>query len=154
MKWKCKATLLNVDFNVNKIVRYCIVLSSFQWKKHSRWNFCHFIKDRSSRSEVFCKKGILRPATFSKMNIWRRCFQMNFAKFLRTPFYRKPLDDCFCQKSQKKVNWPFPYLSVWKLLSLSIQKLLHSNLFRNKIWNYKYIPVNKNNKPFQWRHFL
>ena len=34
--------------------------------------------DRSSRPEVFCKKGVLR--NFSK------CFPVHFAKFLRTPF--------------------------------------------------------------------
>ena len=67
---------------------------------------------RSSRSEVFCKKGVLRnfakfagkhlcqslffnkvaglrPATLFKKRLWRRCFPANFAKFLRTPFLQK-----------------------------------------------------------------
>ena len=47
---------------------------------------------------VFCKKGILRNfANFtgkhlcqnlflSKEGLWHRCFPVNFAKFLRTPF--------------------------------------------------------------------
>ena len=65
---------------------------------------------RSSRPEVFCKKGILRnfskftgkhlcqsllfnnvaglrPATLFKKRLWHRCFPVNFAKFLRTPFF-------------------------------------------------------------------
>ena len=65
---------------------------------------------RSSRPEVFCKKGALRnftkftgkhlcqslfsnkvaglrPATLLKKRPWHRCFLMNFTKFLRTPFY-------------------------------------------------------------------
>ena len=64
---------------------------------------------RSSRPDVFCKKCVLRnfakltrkhlcqslffdkvaglrPATLLKKRAWRRCFPVNFAKFLRTPF--------------------------------------------------------------------
>ena len=32
-----------------------------------------------------------RPATLLKKRLWRRCFPVNFAKFLRTLFYRTPL---------------------------------------------------------------
>ena len=38
-------------------------------------NYLHLIKERGSCSEVFCKKGALR----------------NFAKFLRTPFFKEYL---------------------------------------------------------------
>ena len=64
---------------------------------------------RSSRPEVFSKKGVLRnfakftvkqlcqerffykvaglrSATLLKRSLWHRCFLVNFAKFLRTPF--------------------------------------------------------------------
>ena len=64
---------------------------------------------RSSRLEVFCKKGVvrnfakvtgkhlcqsllfgivegLRPATLLKRRLWHRCFPANFVEFLRTPF--------------------------------------------------------------------
>ena len=56
---------------------------------------------RSSRPEVFCKKGVLRffpkftgkhlceSLVFNKVvkkRLWHRCFPVNFAKFLRTPF--------------------------------------------------------------------
>ena len=70
------------------------------------WN----IYSRSSRPEVFCKKGIvrnftkftekhlrqrlffnkvagLRPATLLKKSLWHRCSPVNFVKFLRTPFF-------------------------------------------------------------------
>ena len=69
---------------------------------------------RSSRPKVFCKKGIvrnfgkftgkhlcqnvflnkvadLRPATLLKERLWHRCFSVNFAKFLRTPFLTERL---------------------------------------------------------------
>ena len=68
------------------------------------------IEFRSSRPEVFCKKGVLRkftefagkhlcqslffnkfaglkPVTLLKMRLWHSCFPVNFLKFLRTPFY-------------------------------------------------------------------
>ena len=71
-------------------------------------------KDRSSRLEVFCKKGVLgnfakftgkhlcqrlffnkvaglKPATLLKKSLWHRCFPVNFAKFLRTPFFTEHL---------------------------------------------------------------
>ena len=64
---------------------------------------------RSSRPEVFCKKGVLRnfakftgkhlcqslffnkaaglrPTTLLKKRLWHRCFPVNFVKFLRTTF--------------------------------------------------------------------
>ena len=37
----------------------------------------------------------LSTATLLKKRLWHRCFPVNFAKLLRTPFYRTPLDDCF-----------------------------------------------------------
>ena len=71
---------------------------------------------RSSRPEVFCKKGIFKNfakftgkhlcqsiflkkvATLFKKRLWYKCFPMNFAKVLRTPiFIRTPLvAGCFC----------------------------------------------------------
>ena len=34
---------------------------------------------------------MLRPATLLKKRLWHRCFSVNFAKFLRTPFLTKHL---------------------------------------------------------------
>ena len=45
------------------------------------------VNNRSSRPEMFCKKGVfrnfsgLRPATLLKTSLWHRCFPVNFAKF-------------------------------------------------------------------------
>ena len=42
-------------------------------------------------SLFFNKVAGLRPAILLKRRLWHRCFPMNFAKFLRTPFfYRTP----------------------------------------------------------------
>ena len=45
-------------------------------------------KTRSSSPEVFCKKGVLRPATLLKKD-WHRCFFVNFAEFLGTAFFHR-----------------------------------------------------------------
>ena len=91
-------------------------------KKNSKHFYVPFYRkssskfiSRSSRPEVFCKKSILRNfakftgkqlcqslffnnvaglrlATSLKKRLWRRCFPVNFVKFLRTPFFhRTPL---------------------------------------------------------------
>ena len=44
------------------------------------------MNQRSSRLGVFCKKCVLRPATLFKKRLCHRCFPLNFAKFLGTPF--------------------------------------------------------------------
>ena len=69
---------------------------------------------KTCRQEVFCKKGFLRnfvtftgkhlcqslflnkdadvkPGTLFKKRLWQRCFSVNFAKFLRTPFLTEHL---------------------------------------------------------------
>ena len=69
---------------------------------------------RSSRPEVFCKKGVfrnfakftgkhmcqrlffnkvavLRPETLLKKSLWHSCFPVNFVKILRTPFLTQQL---------------------------------------------------------------
>ena len=68
------------------------------------------MKNASSRPEVFCKKDVLRNftkftgkhlcrslflgkvaglklATLLKKRVWHKCFPVNFANFLRTPFF-------------------------------------------------------------------
>ena len=71
--------------------------------------------NRSSRPEVFYEKGVVRnfakltgkhlcqslflntvqPATLLKRRLWHRCFPVNFAKFLRTPFSQNTSESCF-----------------------------------------------------------
>ena len=47
----------------------------------------------SGRPEVFYKKGVPRnfACNFIKKRLWHRCFSVNFAKFLRTPFLTEHL---------------------------------------------------------------
>ena len=70
--------------------------------------------NRSSHPQVFCKKGVLKnstkftgkylcqrfffdkvaglsPAILLKKRLWRRCFTVNFVKYLRTPISEEHL---------------------------------------------------------------
>ena len=49
-------------------------------------NFPKFTGKKLCQSLLFNKIAGLRPATSLKRRLWHRCFLMNFAKFLRTPF--------------------------------------------------------------------
>ena len=63
---------------------------------------CRFtLKRQKQPPEVFCKisqnsqESTSARASFLKKKLWHRCFPVNFAKFLRTTFYRILPDDCF-----------------------------------------------------------
>ena len=78
---------------------------------------------RSSRPEVFCKKGVLRnfakfigkhlcqSLLFNKVKrLWHRCFTVNFANFVRTLFLTEHfwwlfLYFCWGHSHGKKVSW-------------------------------------------------
>ena len=84
---------------------------------------------RSTRPEVFCKKGVLRnvpkltekhmcqrlflnrdagmrTATLLKKGLWHRCFPVNFAKFPTISFLQKTSGNCFCTSSKTiKISW-------------------------------------------------
>ena len=49
-------------------------------------NFAKFTGNHLYQSLFFSKVVGLRPATLWKKRLWHRCFSVNFAKFLRTPF--------------------------------------------------------------------
>ena len=84
-------------------------------------------QNRISRPEVFCEKGVLRnftkltgkhlcqslfsnefaglrPATLLKKRLSHRCFSVNFAKFLRTPFLTEHLWWLLPTKIRLKIN--------------------------------------------------
>ena len=49
-------------------------------------NFVKFTGKHLCQSLFFNKVAGVRPATLLKKRLWHRCFPVNFAKFLRTPF--------------------------------------------------------------------
>ena len=50
---------------------------------------------------LFYKVAGLRPATLLKKRLWHRCFPVNFAKFLRTPFFKEHLRATASVQNQK-----------------------------------------------------
>ena len=54
-------------------------------KKGVLKNFTKFIGKHLCQSLFFNKVAGVRPATLLKKRLWRRCFPVNFVKFLRTP---------------------------------------------------------------------
>ena len=95
----------NVKIILLSILMYLKIASTYIYNGYPNLKLLF----RSSRQEVFCKKGALRsfakftgkhvcqsllfnivaslrPATLLKKRLWHRCFPVNFVKFLRTPF--------------------------------------------------------------------
>ena len=66
----------------------------FLWKKVFLEISKNSQEGTCTRVSFLIKKN-LRPATLLKNTFWYSCFPMNFAKFLRTLFYRTPPADCF-----------------------------------------------------------
>ena len=56
------------------------------YKKGILRNFAKFTGKHLCLRVFFNKIAALRPATLFKKSLWHRCFPVNFAKFLRTPF--------------------------------------------------------------------
>ena len=73
---------------------------------------------------LFSNKVAARPATSLKKRLWHRCFPVNFAKFLRTPFFIENL-------------W-------WLLLQIFLSSVYWYNLFR---WRF-FLPCNN------WKRFI
>ena len=75
------------------------------------WLFLLFFQKQSSRGvlqkNVFLKisqnSSLGRSKTSLKKRLWHRCFPVNFAKFLRTPFFAEHLRCCFCFFMRRKI---------------------------------------------------
>ena len=70
-------------------------------------NFAKFTGKHLCQSPFFNKVAGLRPATLLKKKLWHRCFPVNFAKFLRTPFLQNTsrrllLDNTRCTRSNRR----------------------------------------------------
>ena len=64
-------------------------------------NFAKFIGNCQCQSLFLIKVAGLRPLLKKRLWVFSECSPVNFAKFVRTPFYRTPLGDCFCSSSQR-----------------------------------------------------
>ena len=60
-------------------------------KKDVLRNFIKLTRKELCQSLYFNEVEALRPVTLLKKRLWHRCFLVNFAKFLRTPFLTEHL---------------------------------------------------------------
>ena len=72
-------------FSVEAVVQRCSV------KKGVPRNCAKFTGKHLYQSVFFNKVADLRPATLLKKRLWHRCFPVNFAQFLGTPFFTEHL---------------------------------------------------------------
>ena len=122
----------------NHLNRICCKASQ---KLHALSRFVKYISDekrmfRSSYQKCSIKKGVLRnfakftgkylcqslffnkiaglgPATLLKKRLWHRCFPVNFAKFLRTPFLQNTSGH---SHKKRKIVWKHgPYCWYFRL---------------------------------------
>ena len=91
-KYESKSVLLLK--NVSYLLRYHLIRSSRPevfCKKGVFRNFAKFTGKHLFQSFFFNKVAGLRLATLLKKRLWHRCFSVNFAEFLRTPFLTEHL---------------------------------------------------------------
>ena len=107
---------------------------------------------RSSRPEVFCKEGVLKnfanftgkhlcqslffnenaglsPATLLKRRLWHKCFLVNFANFLGTPFLCNTSSGCFWTLSKRINEWSVMYNPL--LSDSDINRVKAVNIFKH-----------------------
>ena len=122
------------------------------------------VVQRSSRPEVFFTKGVLkdfakltgkclcqslffnkvadlRSVTLLQKRLWHRCFPVDFAKFLRTPFFTEPLQWLFLKFISHQTKEIF-YVNTKFMENQSWSKNKHFLLFlilmlKNLIFNVK-----------------
>ena len=114
--WWWHTLLALLDFN--RTNKHCIHLSSTSLQQRQSISLALFLQyphSRSSRPELLCKKKVASglPAILLKKRLWHRCFPMNFAKILRTPFF----------------TWHLQ----WLLVALAFIEISYSNAVRNTL---------------------
>ena len=106
----CIHFLINAEQNIRSRPKNLSKIEHYI--KMSAANLFEFATIRSSHPEVFCKKGALKnftkftaKNTFARVSflasllkkiLWKRCFPVNFANFLRTSFSTDTSGGYFC----------------------------------------------------------
>ena len=104
------------------------------------------------------------PATLLKKRLWHRCFSVNFAKFLKTPFHRTRLCDCLLCLITRHFSLPFrtPHYLVSLLLPTSCFLKVNDYITIKNVnpsKNFSYM-VRHNAYPayihrcYQWKSFI
>ena len=118
-------------------------------KKGVLRNFAKF-RGKHLCQSFFFNKVAGRPATLLKKRLWRRCFPVNFAKFLRTPFLTEHLWwlllVCFYSLRSSEVK----LLGKTILINL---KLINTSTTSGRKYLLNFMPFNKKIKRFEKTRF-
>ena len=97
-----RKTNINLFARLSKTFQITLLLGTFRsnrpevlCKKYVLRNFAKFTGKHLCQRLFLNKVAGLRPATLLKKSFWHRCFPVNFAKFLRTPFLQNTSGGCF-----------------------------------------------------------
>ena len=135
LTWSLKMSVVDFNFNnVEGLALSCkwsfLVLPPLKsrrdvfFKKYVLRNFAKFTGKHLRQSLYFDKVAGMRTATLLKERLWNRCFRVNFAKFLRTPFLQKTSGGYFW-KSQK---------NDMKFRKIKVNKSVHIAKWRQRYY--------------------
>ena len=146
LTWSLKMSVVDFNFNnVEGLALSCkwsfLVLPPLKsrrdvfFKKYVFRNFAKFTGKHLRQSLYFDKVAGMRTATLLKERLWNRCFRVNFAKFLRTPFLQKTSGGYFW-KSQK---------NDMKFRKIKVNKSVHIAKWRQRYYKtlnniFLYVP--------------
>ena len=127
-----------------------MICDSQQGNKIKRWKPLELSMDvwHLTKYESYLKNYQKQPPDVFYRNrcFWCRCFPVNLGKFLRTPFCRTPLDDCFW------TMFVFVFLVLILLIMLTI-KIKPPNLFINYTHQIEF-PKSIIKTPLIWSLYL
>ena len=86
------------------------------------------------QSLLFIKITSFSPATLLKKRLWDRCFPVNFAKFLRTPFFLEHLRWLLLCNSTE-YEWTQMHSSQIFIIASRIVVMRNSSIFRTVIFH-------------------
>ena len=115
-------------------------------KKDVLKNFAKSTGKRLCQSLFFNRVVGLRSATLLKKKLWHRCFPVNFAKFLRTPFVQKTSGQLLIWTTASETS-NTKYLELIKRRSkvqeknMSCERALNFDQWKSYYENYKLIRV-------------
>ena len=72
------------------------------------------------------------PATLLKKRLWHRCFLVNFAKSLRTPFLQNTSGGCFSQMQTRKKGFVLK-IKIWLRFSHQTQSAYSNKLIQEQL---------------------
>ena len=128
---------LDIGFCKQGVGKYRSSHQMCSLKKGVLRNFAKFTGKHLCQSIFFNKVAGLRPPTLSKKRLWHMCFPVNFAKFLRTPFWQNPSGRLFL-KIKKYFTFPGRSHSIIHISKMTCNTLVKMYLRNKKFHDKKY----------------